>query len=89
MTGLEQTEAAELLGLSESTYRRLETGRMTKPPLSYLVNCSILFDVPLEELLEPGELKWSRIGAGTAKTPPPVGGKERPLQARLTRASKS
>lgn len=78
-----------MLGLSESTYRRLETGRMTKPPLSYLVNCAILFDVPLEELLEPGALHWSRIGAGTPKTPPQVAGKDRPSRARLTRASKS
>lgn len=77
-----------MLGLSESTYRRLETGRMAKPPLSYLVNCAILFDVPLEELLEPDALHWSRIGAGTPSTPPRVGGKERSSRARLTRDSK-
>lgn len=88
MTGLEQADAARMLGLSESTYRRLETGRMVKPPLSYLVNCAILFDVPLEELLEPGELKWSRIGAGTPEKPPRLRGKERPSRARLTRATK-
>lgn len=62
---------------------------MTKPPLSYLVNCAILFDVPLEELLEPTALKWSRIGAGTPATPPQVAGKDRPSHARLTRGSKS
>ena len=87
--GLEQQEAARLLGLSESTYRRLETGRMAKPPLSYLVNCAILFDVPIEALFDPHALDWSRIAAGTPKTPPRVQGKPRASRARLTDAPRS
>lgn len=87
--GLEQREAARLLGLSETTYRRLENGRMAKPPFSYLVNCAILFDVPLEALLEPSALGWHRISADTPARPPRVDGKARPSRARLTEASGS
>ena len=87
--GLEQQEAARLLGLSESTYRRLESGRMAKTPLSYLVNSAILFDVPIEALLEPHALDWSRIAADTPKTPPRVQGKPRRSRAQLTDGSGS
>ena len=85
---LEQREAAELLGLSESTYRRLETGRMKKPPFSYFVNCAILFDVSLEALLAPEDLEWSQLSADTPTTPPDLHGKKRVSPARLADAPK-
>lgn len=62
---------------------------MAKPPLSYLVNCAILFDVPVDALLESDALEWSRIAAGTPPTPPPIEGKRRRSRARLTDASGS
>ena len=55
---LSQRDMAEATGLSEATYSRLERGQFTNPPLRYLVNCSIVLQLPLEELLEPVWLKW-------------------------------
>jgi transcriptional regulator with XRE-family HTH domain len=60
--GLSQREMAEATGLSQQTYWRLERGRMSNPPLRYLVNCSIVLQLPLEELLEPVWLKWLDLG---------------------------
>lgn len=62
---------------------------MAKPPLRYLVNCAILFDVPIEVLLEPDALEWSRIGAATPPAPPPMDGRRHRSRARLTDASGS
>ena len=64
-----QTEIAVRMGVSIATYQRLEEGRMTNPPLGYLVNAAIILNVPLRAIVEPEWLDWWDPGAGAA--PPP------------------
>jgi transcriptional regulator with XRE-family HTH domain len=68
--GISQVELARRMGLSIATYQRLEEGRITNPPLGYLVNAAIVLDVPLAWLIEPEWLTWwdlSGSGIGSSK----------------------
>ena len=53
---LDQWEAAYLAGLSHTMYRRLETGRHPNPPIRYLVNIALAFN--LEDPLALVEGQW-------------------------------
>lgn len=59
-----QVEMAGRMGISIATYQRLEEGRMSNPPLGYLVNASIILGVPVAALIEPEWLSWWDLGAG-------------------------
>jgi transcriptional regulator with XRE-family HTH domain len=62
--GLSQAEMAELTGIPEGTYWKLERGRYPNPRIRHLVNCAIVLDVSLEELAEDDWLTWTPMTAG-------------------------
>jgi transcriptional regulator with XRE-family HTH domain len=68
--GLSQEQVAPAVGLSLATYRRLETLEIANPPLLYLVNCALVLDVELVELVEDEWVTWSRLSAGAPAEPP-------------------
>jgi DNA-binding XRE family transcriptional regulator len=59
---------SEKTGIPLRTYRRLENGELTNPPIRYLVNCALVLDMPLEDICEPDWLRWSSF-LGNAKKP--------------------
>jgi transcriptional regulator with XRE-family HTH domain len=59
--GLTQAQFADEIGLSIATYQRLEEGRMSNPPIRYLVNAAIALEVELEAVCEPDWLQWSKL----------------------------
>jgi transcriptional regulator with XRE-family HTH domain len=67
--GVSQNEIAWVTGISLSTYRRLELGKVSNPPLRYLVNCAIALGVPLDDVLEDSWREWENFSA-RAKDPP-------------------
>lgn len=68
--GLRQEDVAPAVGLSLSTYRRLENGQLDNPPIRYLVNCAIVLDVSLTSLIEDDWCDWAQFGEHTPPTPP-------------------
>lgn len=58
LAGLTQQEIAQLAGMSEATYRRLESGGMNNPPLRFLVNIALVLEVDLFDLVEDEWLDW-------------------------------
>lgn len=69
--GLSQAAVAYAIGLPLSSYRKLERGNQWHPDLCVLVNLSILYEVPLETLLEPAWLEWTP-GFGETYRPQPL-----------------
>lgn len=45
-------------GISLRTYRRLENGSIENPPIGYLVNCALVLNLSLEDILESEWLTW-------------------------------
>jgi CheY-like chemotaxis protein len=71
---LVQEDMAELTGLPMATYRRVERGELTNPPIRYLVNCWHVLrtrqpDLALADLLEPDWMGWT-VFSRTAQSPP-------------------
>ena len=60
--GVSQERMAGAVGLALATYRRLETGENTNPPLRYLVNCALVLRVELSSLIEDEWLEWAQLG---------------------------
>jgi len=56
--GLTQAEMAELTGISLAHYRRLERGQMRNPPLRFLVNCALVLQAELLDIVEDEWLTW-------------------------------
>ncbi len=61
---------APAVGLSLSTYRRLDNGQIENPPIRYLINCAMVLDVPLTSLIEDHWLEWAQLGDRTPIEPP-------------------
>jgi transcriptional regulator with XRE-family HTH domain len=59
--GVTQEELADAIGISEPTYRRLERGQMSNPPLGYLVNAAHALGVDLQDLIEDEWRSWHRF----------------------------
>lgn len=77
--GATQERTAAAVGLSLTTYRRLERGEIEHPPLAWLQNLAIAFDVELEEILEPSwGGAWTVLDAQAAE--PPTPGWHRPVK---------
>lgn len=68
--GIRQTEMAAAIGVSPTTYRRLERGQMSNPPLRYLTNAAILLRVDLEDVIEDEWREWLVVDDLTASEPP-------------------
>jgi transcriptional regulator with XRE-family HTH domain len=56
--GLSQKEMAMMTGIPIATYRRLERGQITNPPIGYLINSSTILDWPWWELVEEDWVEW-------------------------------
>lgn len=56
---IKQERMAELTGIPLRTYQRLEAGKITNPPIRYLVNCALVLEVELEQVCEPEWLSWT------------------------------
>jgi transcriptional regulator with XRE-family HTH domain len=69
--GVSQKQLAEAIGISEPTYARLERGKMTSPPLGYLVNAALALDVPLDDLIEDRWREWHELRADRPVPPAP------------------
>jgi transcriptional regulator with XRE-family HTH domain len=66
-----QEELADAIGISEPTYRRLERGQMTSPPLGYLVNAALALGVELDDLIEDAWREWHELRADRPAPPAP------------------
>lgn len=69
--GVTQEELADAIGISEPTYRRLERGKMTSPPLGYLVNAAHALGVELDDLIEDEWRAWRALRADRPAPPAP------------------
>lgn len=56
--GMSQEEVAEATGISLSTYRRMERGKLGNPPIGYLINCAHVLGCKVFDLVEPRHRKW-------------------------------
>lgn len=66
--GVSQPALAKRLGISLSSYRRLENGEISEPNLRWLVNASFALGCELEDLLEDDWMRWLP-GPGASKPP--------------------
>lgn len=69
--GVTQEELADAIGVSEPTYRRLERGQMTSPPLGYLVNAAIALGVELDAVVEERWREWHELRQDRGAPPDP------------------
>ncbi len=67
---MSQQRLATAVGLTRSTYWRLEHGRFQNPPLRYLTNCAIALGCELGDLIEPAWLEWHVFDHAHAPAPP-------------------
>lgn len=58
LRGMKRESVAAAAGLSVSTYRRLEIGETTNPPIRYLVNLAMVFDCTVAEIIEDEHVTW-------------------------------
>ena len=59
---------AEATGISIASYRRLERGKVARPPLWWYVNCAAVLNVDsLEDIVAPGHLSWHATASAPAK----------------------
>jgi len=84
--GVTQEEMAEAIGISEPTYRRLERGRMSSPPLGYLVNAALALGVELDDLIEDRWRDWHALRADRPAPPDPGEFLRRPYRPPAPRA---
>jgi len=67
--GVTQGELADAIGISEPTYRRMERGLMTSPPLGYLVNAALALGVELDDVMEDRWRTWHELRADRPARP--------------------
>lgn len=65
-----QQEVAAAVGISRTTYNKLERGEYQNPQLRYLINCAIVLGVErVEELFQPEWRAWYRPQPGDPPEP--------------------
>ncbi len=62
---------AAALGISRTTYQRLEQGDDGNPRLRYLTNCALALGCELADLIEDEWLQWKTFDTRKAKPPEP------------------
>jgi transcriptional regulator with XRE-family HTH domain len=67
--GVTQEEMADAVGISLSTYRRLERGRIDDPGVRVLHNCAIALGVPLYEIIPSDWHEWTTFDPSASKPP--------------------
>ena len=68
--GREEAQLARAVGLTRTTYWRLETGQVANPKLRMLVNLAIALGCRLEDLIEDGWREWYPFDRSEAAAPP-------------------
>lgn len=68
--GLSQAQLARAVGLTRTTYWRLEAGQVANPKLRMLVNLAIALDCELEDLIEDEWREWYPFDKSEAAVPP-------------------
>lgn len=68
--GLSQAQLAREVGLTRTTYWRLEAGHVPNPRLRMLVNCAIALDVELDAVIEDQWREWYPFDRAHAAQPP-------------------
>jgi DNA-binding XRE family transcriptional regulator len=69
--GVTQTKLAEATGIPIASYRRLERGQRSAPPLWQLTNCAYALGVDLTDLFEDAWLEWRAPGPEHQEPPNP------------------
>jgi len=59
-------------GLSLPTYWRLERGRIDNPPIRYLVNCAVVLECELMDVMEEKYLQWLPVAGQAPSAPEPA-----------------
>jgi transcriptional regulator with XRE-family HTH domain len=67
--GVNQQEMADAVGVSLSTYRRLERGQIDDPGVRILHNCAIALGVTLYDIIPAEWSHWTQFGEDAAKPP--------------------
>ena len=67
--GISQRALADAVGMTRSTYWRLEQGRNPNPPLGYLINLAIALDCRLLDLIEEEWVRWHVLSPGAPRPP--------------------
>jgi transcriptional regulator with XRE-family HTH domain len=78
--GVTQAELADAIGISEPTYRALERGKMTSPPLGYLVNAALALGAELDDVIEERSRAWHELRADRPGPPAPEAFWRRPYR---------
>lgn len=68
--GIPQAQMAHAIGVSATTYRRLERGHIDNPPLRYLVNAAIVLRVELDDVIDDKWREWLVLDPIAAPEPP-------------------
>jgi transcriptional regulator with XRE-family HTH domain len=67
--GVNQQEMADAVGVSLSTYRRLERGQIDDPGVRILHNCAIALGVTLYDIIPAEWIHWTEFRKDAAKPP--------------------
>jgi transcriptional regulator with XRE-family HTH domain len=72
--GLYQDEVADAAGLSLTTYRKLETGRLANPKVQLLLRCAAALGCTVDDLIEPS---WQAMSESRTRRAMPLEIRER------------
>jgi len=67
--GVKQQEMADAVGVSLSTYRRLERGHINDPGVRILHNCAIALGVTLYDIIPAEWLHWAEFSEDATEPP--------------------
>ena len=62
--GMTQEQLAAATGIPLRTYQDIERGARHKPPFAQLINCAVVLDCTIDELLEDRHRTWTEFTAG-------------------------
>ena len=62
---------AAVIGISRSTYSRLERGLIKNPPLGYLSNCALALGCGVRDLIEEKWIEWVVFDERKPRPPAP------------------
>ena len=68
---ISQEELAAAVGMSVTTYRRLEHDQLTDIPLRALNNCALALGVELEDIIEDSWREWADFDKRRPRAPKP------------------
>jgi transcriptional regulator with XRE-family HTH domain len=69
--GVSQDDMAAAIGISRTTYQKLESGDDINPRLGYLINCALALDCDPYELIEDEWFAWTIFDERKPRPPKP------------------